>query len=65
MPITRLNHAVLYVRNVDASVAFYTESLGFNVVHDVGSEPPLDLTQPPLGQRRLAKFLPLMCSGLR
>lgn len=36
-------------------------SLGFNVVHDVGSEPPLDLTQPLLGQRQLAKFLPLMC----
>jgi hypothetical protein len=36
-------------------------SLGFNVVHDVGSEPPLDLSRPLLGQRRLAKFLPLMC----
>ena len=31
MPIQRLNHAVLYVRNVDASVAFYTEALGFRV----------------------------------
>jgi len=36
-------------------------SLGFNVVHNVGSEPPLDLGQPLLGQRQLAKFLPLMC----
>ena len=36
-------------------------SLGFNVVHDVGSEPPLDLDKPLLGQRQLAKFLPLMC----
>ena len=36
-------------------------SLGFNVVHNVGVEPPLDLDQPLLGQRRLAKFLPLMC----
>lgn len=36
-------------------------SLGFNVVHNVGSEPSLDLSQPLLGQRRLAKFLPLMC----
>jgi len=35
-------------------------SLGFNVVHDVGSEPPLDLDKPLLGQRRLAKFLPLL-----
>ncbi len=32
MPITRLNHAVLYVRNVDRSVEFYTEVLGFRVV---------------------------------
>ena len=31
MPIQRLNHAVLYVRDVDASVAFYTEVLGFRV----------------------------------
>lgn len=29
MPITRLNHAVLYVRNVERSVAFYTDVLGF------------------------------------
>lgn len=36
-------------------------SLGFNVVHHVGAEPPLDLTRPLLGQRQLAKFLPLMC----
>jgi catechol-2,3-dioxygenase len=32
MPITRLNHAVLYVRNVEQSVRFYTEMLGFRVV---------------------------------
>ena len=31
MPIQRLNHAVLYVRDVDASVAFYTEALGFRI----------------------------------
>ena len=36
-------------------------SLGFNIVHNVGSEPPLDLSRPLLGQRQLAKFLPLMC----
>jgi catechol-2,3-dioxygenase len=33
MPVQRLNHAVLYVRDVDRSVAFYTQSLGFRVVH--------------------------------
>ncbi len=32
MPITRLNHAVLYVRDVDVSVAFYSDVLGFRVV---------------------------------
>jgi catechol-2,3-dioxygenase len=33
MPVQRLNHAVLYVRDVDRSVAFYREVLGFRVVH--------------------------------
>lgn len=32
MPIQRLNHAVLYVRDVDASVAFYSQVLGFRPV---------------------------------
>src|SRR3954453_18286193 len=32
MPITRLNHAVLYVRDVDETVAFYRDVLGFEVV---------------------------------
>lgn len=32
MPIHRLNHAVLYVSDLDASVAFYTDVLGFRVV---------------------------------
>lgn len=32
MPIQRLNHAVLYVRDVDASVDFYTGALGFRAV---------------------------------
>ena len=32
MPITRLNHAVLYVREVERSVAFYTDVLGFRVL---------------------------------
>ena len=29
MPITRLNHAVLYVRDAERSAAFYSEVLGF------------------------------------
>jgi len=32
MPVTRLNHAVLYVRDVEKSVAFYSEMLGFTQV---------------------------------
>ena len=35
MPIQRLNHAVLYVRDVGRSVAFYTEALGFRVVMEM------------------------------
>jgi catechol-2,3-dioxygenase len=33
MGIFRLNHAVLYVRNLDETVRFYTEVLGFHVVN--------------------------------
>ena len=29
MGITRLNHAVLFVRDIERSVAFYTDVLGF------------------------------------
>src|SRR3954469_20913098 len=35
MPITRLNHAVLYVRDVNETVAFYRDVLGFEVVNMV------------------------------
>lgn len=32
MPVQRLNHAVLYVRDVSRSVAFYSDVLGFRTV---------------------------------
>ncbi|WP_148572691.1 glycosyltransferase family 2 protein [Nocardioides caldifontis] len=32
-----------------------------NVIHDVAHEPPLRPDEPLLAQRRLAKFIPLMC----
>jgi catechol-2,3-dioxygenase len=32
VPVTRLNHAVLFVRDVERSVAFYSEALGFRPV---------------------------------
>ncbi len=35
MPVQRLNHAVLYVRDVEASVAFYREALGFRVITEM------------------------------
>lgn len=38
MGIHRLNHAVLYVRDVARSVAFYQEVLGFDVVMEIGGK---------------------------
>jgi catechol-2,3-dioxygenase len=35
MPIQRLNHAVLYVRDLDRTKDFYTEALGFRVVNEI------------------------------
>jgi catechol-2,3-dioxygenase len=39
MPITRLNHAVLYVRDVERSVAFYRDVLGFQPIEGSGGIP--------------------------
>ena len=38
MGIRRLNHAVLYVRDVPTSVAFYRDVLGFRVAMDAGPQ---------------------------
>jgi catechol-2,3-dioxygenase len=46
MPITRLNHAVLYVRDARRSAAFYTEVLGFVVRHTVGDGQAIFLRAP-------------------
>src|ERR1700712_2640176 len=35
MPVTRMNHAVLYVRDVPTSVAFYQQMLDFAVVMEI------------------------------
>ena len=35
MPVTRLNHAVLYVRDLGRTVAFYQEALGFRVKTEI------------------------------
>ncbi|HUQ40225.1 MAG TPA: VOC family protein [Acidimicrobiales bacterium] len=37
MPVKRLNHAVLYVRDAQKSATFYEEVLGFRRVHDLGT----------------------------
>jgi catechol-2,3-dioxygenase len=39
MAITRLNHAVLYVRDVHRSVDFYSRVLGFRLVSDMAELP--------------------------
>ena len=36
-------------------------AMGINLVHHLGHEGPLDPERPLLDQRRLAKFVPLMC----
>lgn len=38
MPIRRLNHAVLWVRQAAASAAFYRDVLGFEVVQSMGDQ---------------------------
>ena len=38
MAIHRLNHAVLFVRDVDASVAFYSDVLGFTVAESLAGQ---------------------------
>jgi catechol-2,3-dioxygenase len=63
MPIQRLNHAVLYVRDVGKSVAFYSDLLGFRPVMEVpgraafllapGSENDHDLGLFQIGDRAL------------
>ena len=39
MPVTRLNHAVMYVSDLARSVAFYTEVMGFTTVNLVEANP--------------------------
>lgn len=39
-------------------------AINLNVVHDAAREPALDPTRPVLGQRALAKHVPLMCKPM-
>jgi catechol-2,3-dioxygenase len=47
MPIYRLNHAVLFVRDVAASVRFYTEVLGFRHLAEHTRRPNAAFLQAP------------------
>src|SRR6476659_706273 len=47
MPVTRLNHAVLYVRNVQRSAEFYANVLGFRPVSDMAELPGAAFLQAP------------------
>ena len=38
MSVRRLNHAVLYVRDVSRSVRFYTDAFGFEVAVEIGDQ---------------------------
>ena len=47
MPITRLNHAVLFVSDVSRSVAFYRDVLGFVPIASMASLPGAAFLQAP------------------
>ena len=47
MPITRLNHAVLYVRDVERSVGFYQGVLGFSRVAELSGIPGAAFLRAP------------------
>lgn len=47
MPITRLNHAVLFVGDLERSVAFYTDVLGFRRIEAMDVLPGAAFLQAP------------------
>jgi len=47
MPVRRLNHAVLFVRDVDRSVAFYREVLGFAPIEGMAEIPGAAFLRAP------------------
>jgi catechol-2,3-dioxygenase len=46
MPITRMNHAVLYVRDAARTAAFYAEALGFRTVFEMAGARAVFLQAP-------------------
>jgi len=66
MTITRLNHAVLYVRGVDRSVAFYRDLLGFRAVEALVGIPGAAFLQAPGSAKRpRPRPVPDRCRGWR
>ncbi|AUG75976.1 glyoxalase [Kitasatospora sp. MMS16-BH015] len=56
MPVRRLNHAVLWIREVDRSVAFYTELFGFKVDHLIPGRAAFLSAQETLNDHDLGLF---------
>ncbi len=56
MPVRRLNHAVLYVRDVKRAVAFYTDVLGFEVAHLIAGRAAFLRSQDTLNDHDLGLF---------
>lgn len=47
MPITRLNHAVLFVANLERSVSFYQQALGFTMISAMAELPGAAFLRAP------------------
>ncbi|MFF8787167.1 VOC family protein [Streptomyces sp. NPDC015125] len=56
MSVRRLNHAVLYVRDVARSVAFYTEALGLTVGMEISAQAAFLRAPGSLNDHDLALF---------
>ncbi|MER5864947.1 VOC family protein [Kitasatospora sp. NPDC002040] len=56
MPVRRLNHAVLYVRDVARSVAFYTDTFGFKVDVEIPGRAAFLSAQETLNDHDLGLF---------
>jgi catechol-2,3-dioxygenase len=56
LPVRRLNHAVLYVRDVPRSVAFYTEAFDFEISHEIPGRAVFLRSQDSLNDHDLGLF---------
>jgi catechol-2,3-dioxygenase len=56
MPVRRLNHAVLYIRDVSRSVEFYTDVFGFTVATEIPGRAAFLSAQDTLNDHDLGLF---------